>query len=102
VSPAIIAGNSFDNCTAPQAMDYRIWHNSFSAKVPEDLEGITQLPNALELGCGFRGLQDIQVFVLDGEQNFGSCESRIIIDDTNNACQVDLKPRVAGSLMELR
>jgi len=94
VSPAIIAGNSFDNCTAPQAMDYRIWHNSFSAKVPEDLEGITQLPNALELGCGFRGLQDIQVFV----QNFGSCESRIIIDDTNNACQVDLKPRVAGKI----
>ena len=99
VSPAIIAGNSFDNCTAPQSMDYRIWHNSFSAKAPEDLSGIIELPNALELGCDFRGLQNVQVFVLDGEQNYGSCESRIIIDDTNNTCERDIiRPRVAGKI----
>ncbi len=99
VSPAIIAGNSFDNCLAPQAMDYRIWHSSFSAEAPEDLEGIIQLPNALELGCDYRSLQTVQVFVLDGEQNYGSCETRVIIDDANNACESDItKPRVAGKI----
>ena len=65
ISPAVIADKSYDNCTPPNELDYRIWHSSFSDVAPSRAEEIQKLPNALELGCDFLDLQRVQVYILD-------------------------------------
>ncbi len=101
VSPTVIADKSYDNCTPPQELDFRIWHSSYSDVAPSKAEEIQKLPNALELGCDYLDLQRVQVYLLDKEANFSSCVTNIIIDNGEFACTSSLLPRssLAGKII---
>ena len=96
ISPAIIASQSYDNCTPSGSLDYRIWHSSFSNDGPRIIDDILELPNALEMGCNYEGVQRVRVYILDAEDNYSSCVTNVIITDSNNQCtHTDVLPRLA-------
>ena len=96
ISPAIIAAQSYDNCTPSESLDYRIWHTSYSNDAPRAIDDILQLPNALEMGCNYEGLQRVRVYILDADDNYSSCVTTVIIKDSNNQCtHTDVLPRLA-------
>ena len=93
---------SFDNCTPPSLLRYKIWHESISTAPPSSKEAVLALPNALQLPCSYIGFQTVYFYVCDEEDNYDFCIVRVDIQNNQGiVCPTDstaTQSTIAGNI----
>ncbi|MEM1118950.1 MAG: SdrD B-like domain-containing protein [Bacteroidota bacterium] len=89
---------SFDNCTAANKLDTRIYHAALGS-APTDLASVQALPQQVTLNCVYLGTQTVRLYVIDEAGNWDFCETYVIIQDNMGACG-DREPQAGLSRVE--
>ncbi len=91
---------SFDNCTPQEQLKFKIWHESISNDPPTTKEEVASLPNAVQLGCDYLGVQPVRIYVLDEENNFDFCLNHAIIQNNFQLCppNVEAQSLITGTI----
>lgn len=98
VDAASLDKGSFDNCSGATQLQYRVWHSSISALPPASKEEVAALPNFIELDCDYLGPQSVSLYVLDEENNFDFCVSRITVSDLEGICGTTNQSLIGGHI----
>lgn len=85
--------NSFDNCTANDKLDLKIWHQSLGTDAPTDLESVQQLPTSITFSCTYVGMQTVHIYVIDEAGNYDFCITSLNVQDNSGIC-----PKTGGTL----
>jgi hypothetical protein len=86
----VLDKNSYDNCTPANQLRYRIWHNSLSVPRPNTKAGASALPSIIHFDCNYRDTQLVYFYVLDQDDNFDFCITRVIVRNSANTCPADM------------
>lgn len=79
---------SFDNCTAQEDLQFRIWHISLGFNPPVTTQGVLDsLPSAVTFDCNYLGTQVVRIYVVDESNNHDFAATFIIVQDNMRVCQ---------------
>ena len=93
---------SYDNCSIPDSLKFRIWHSSLGFNPPVTAQGVLDsLPLAITFGCNQLGRQVVRIYVVDEAGNFDFASTYTQIQDNMRACQSgeDGEDMVAGEVL---